>query len=413
MSAARAQLRVLVVSPSLPYPPDWGFAKRVMHLAEGMAADHEVTLLCYVGPEDEDGARTRPGSRIDRFVTIPSPKRESLGKRARQALSLASRMPFHAGQLRDEAMQQALDRVLAERRPDVVMLESSQLGWLRVDPRVPVIVDEHNIESELLGRMSQTEASALRRGYNRWEHVRYRAFEQRVWQASAAIATTSQRDADAVLAACPHRPVAVVPNGVDPGEFTSSGSARDPDSLVFTGLLRYRPNVDGITWFLEEVLPLIRSERPAARLTIVGDGPDDLLDSLRRPGVTVTGWVPDVRPRIDSAAVVVVPLRMGGGTRLKVVEAMSMGSAIVSTRLGSEGLAVASGTHLELVDDPVGFAAAVVALLADPERAGALGAAARELTERQYSWARSVTLLQDLVGRVVGPSSGVPAVPAT
>ena len=283
------------------------------------------------------------------------------------------------------------------------MLESSQLGWLRVEG-TPGIVDEHNIESELLGRMAATESSRLRRSYNRWEHVRYRAFEDHVWSAMDGCATTSERDAQAVRERCPGLAVTVVPNGVDPGEFAPTGTPVTPDSVVFTGLLRYRPNVDGITWFLDEVWPVVRAQRPTARLTIVGDGPEDLLATLRRPGVTVTGWVTDVKPYLDAAAVAVVPLRMGGGTRLKVVEAMSMGKAIVSTSLGSEGLDVTSGEHLELVDEPRAFADAVVSLLGDADRGRRLGVAARALVEDRYSWTRSARTLEGLLEQVAAPA---------
>ena len=402
----RGQLRVLVVSPSFPYPPTWGFAKRVFHLVDQLALRHRVTFLSYVAPDDSPSARAAFAERIHELVAVPRPIRSVRAKRLRQGLSLLSRTPFHAAQLRDEDLQRAVDGVLERDRFDVIQIESSQLGWLRLPPSTPVVVDEHNIESELLGRMGQTETSLARRTYNRWEHRRYREYEKRVWSSAAACATTSKRDADAVAAQRPGLPVMVVPNGVDVEEFTSTGAPAEPGSIVFTGLLDYRPNEDGIRWFLKEVFPAVRAERPDAHITVVGRGPAELLESLRGPGVTVTGWVPEVRPFMDAAAVVVVPLRMGGGTRLKVVEAMSMSRGIVSTSLGAEGLDVVSGTHLELADDPQAFAGAVVGLLDDPDRAARLGATARRLAEERYSWARAATSLEDLLHEVAraGPA---------
>ncbi len=399
-------LRILVVSPVFPFPASWGFVKRVHHLTDALAARHDVTMLTYVGPDDSaaDQKRYRLGPLT--VVTVPSPKVEGLRKRLRQATSLVSRTPFHAGSLRTAALQEALDNLLASGSFDVVVLESSQLGWLRVEG-APVVVDEHNIESELLGRMAATESSRLRRGFNHWEHVRYRTFEDSVWSALDGCATTSERDAQAVRERCPGLAVTVVPNGVDPGEFAPTGTPVTPDSVVFTGLLRYRPNVDGIVWFLDEVWPAVQAQRPSAQLTIVGDGPEELLATLRRPGVTVTGWVTDVKPYLDAAAVAVVPLRMGGGTRLKVVEAMSMGKAIVSTSLGSEGLDVTSGKHLELVDDPDSFADAVVSLLGDAERGRSLGVDARALVEERYSWTRSTRTLEGLLVQVAAPGPAV------
>ena len=254
------RLRILMVSPSFPEQPSWGFARRVHHLAQCLARHHEVTVIAY-RPSDEVGTAPREQRLGDvRFVAIASPEGSNATKRLRQARSLVSTVPFHAGQLKDSAMQRAVDDMASGF--DVVLLESSQMGWLNVPRGLPVVVDEHNIESELLGRMAGSEASRVRRAYNRWEHVRYRAFERRVWAGVAACTATSQRDADAVLDRCPGQPVTVVPNGVDPDEFRPSGEPVEANTIVFTGLLSYRPNLDGITWFLEEVLPLIQRARP-------------------------------------------------------------------------------------------------------------------------------------------------------
>lgn len=396
----RDRLRVLVVSPSFPYPPTWGFAKRVFHLADQLALHHRVTFVSYLAPDDDPRAVQEFAGRIHEYVGVPRPTRSVRAKRVRQALSLLSRAPFHAAALKDADLQRAIDALLAREEFDLIQVESSQLGWLRLPPGVPVVVDEHNIESELLGRMGESESSLARRAYNRREYRRYRRFEQRVWSSAAACATTSQRDAEAISAVLPDRAVKVVPNGVDVEEFNRSGVPIKPSSLVFTGLLDYRPNEDGIRWFLKDVFPRVRAARPEAHITVVGRGPDELLDALRGPGVTVTGWVPEVRSYMETAAVVVVPLRMGGGTRLKVVEAMSMSKGIVSTSLGAEGLEVVSGTHLLLADDPLAFADAVVALLDDPERAAALGTCARGLAVQRYSWATAAASLEELLHRV-------------
>lgn len=400
-------LRILVVSHSSPYPPTWGFAKRAFHLIDGLAGRHRVTVVSYVPPNLVPGESSALSERVHEVVGVPRPQEDSGTKRARQFLSLLSRMPFHAAHLRDGALQSAVDEVLAREQFDVVQLESSQIGWLEFPPGLPVVVDEHNIESELLGRMGQTETSRVRRSYNRWEYRRYRAYEKRVWGSAEACATTSQRDADAIASQCPGLQVVVVPNGVDPDEFQPSQEPTQPGTIIFTGLLSYRPNEDGIRWFLNEVYPIVRRARPQARMTVVGSGPDDLLNSLRGPGVDVTGWVPDVRPYMDAAAVAVVPLRMGGGTRLKVVEAMSMSKAIVSTSLGAEGIDVVSGRHLELADDPQAFADAVVSLLDDHGRRTRLGSEARRLVEDRYSWATAAKRLEELHLRLVAQSSAL------
>lgn len=403
------RLRILVVSPSLPYPAGWGFARRVLHLVDHLAGTHDVTMLSFTGHEVTAQHLTEYGQRVARLVTVPLPDGRPGPRRRRQLRSLLGPTAYHTREVKSRLLQQAFDELVATTSIDVVLLESSQLGWLRIPAGLPVVIDEHNVESELLHRMSQAESSLLRRAFNLWEYVRYARFERRVWEAVTACVTTSQRDAETILGLTDGLPVVVVPNGVDPAEFSQAAQAEViPDTLVFAGLLSYRPNADGIAWFLEEVLPRIREKHPRSHLTIVGSGSPEQLAALRGPGVTATGWVTDVKPYVRSAAVCVVPLRMGGGTRLKVVEALSLGKAIVSTHIGSEGLDVGSGTHLELRDDPQEFADAVVALLDDEARRAELGAAARALVEQRYSWSQGGQTLEGLLVQVVRAAAGGP-----
>jgi polysaccharide biosynthesis protein PslH len=190
---------------------------------------------------------------------------------------------------------------------------------------------------------------------------------------------------------------------VDPDFFTPGDMATNADTLVFNGLLSYRPNFDAATYFVDEVLPLIERIRPGVTLTLVGHGNPSEIESLRRPNVVLTGSVPDVRPYLQQAAVVVVPIRMGGGTRLKVVEALAMSKAVVSTTIGCEGIRVSDGEHLLKADDPQSFASSVASLLADTARAEALGRAGRALMVKEYSWARSASRLEDLFQKLTTP----------
>ncbi|MGQ9458358.1 MAG: glycosyltransferase, partial [Anaerolineae bacterium] len=181
---------------------------------------------------------------------------------------------------------------------------------------------------------------------------------------------------------------------VTPPEFPS---LREP-ALVFTGKMDFRPNVDGVLWFWQEVWPLVRAKAPEAHFYVVGQRPHPRLAPLvEDPSVTVTGFVPDVRPYIANAAVYVIPLRIGGGTRLKVLEAMAMGKAIVSTSLGCEGFPLRSGEHLLMADTPGAFAEAVLILLEDAPKRKALGAVAQALAATQYDWAALVPRLEEIL----------------
>jgi len=297
-------------------------------------------------------------------------------------------------------MQATVDELVRSRRIDAVIIESSQMGWLSVPASVPVYVDEHNIESEVFERMHEGERSALRRWFNRAEQRRFRRFEQRAWARADACVVTSEREAPVVRAHAPNTPVAVVPNGVDLEAFRPGIAPPAPRTVVFNGTLDYRPNLDAAHHLVDEIWPLVTRRCPDARLTIVGRGDRAEIKRLRRPGVMVTGEVRDVRPYLEAAAVVAVPIRMGGGTRLKVVEGLAMAKPMVSTPLGCEGIDVRDGEHLRIAGAAEPFAEAVLDLFQHPERARGLGCAGRRLMERRYSWTLAGDRLEALYERV-------------
>ena len=215
----------------------------------------------------------------------------------------------------------------------------------------------------------------------------------------------------------PGTPVIVAPNAVDLDYFRPAPGDGEPDTVVFNGTLAYRPNAEAVQHLVDEIWPRVRARRPTARLMIVGDvGPADRR-RLRAPGVALTGEVPDVRPYLRSAAVAAVPVRIGGGTRLKVIEALAMGKATVSTTLGCEGLTVRGGEHLMIADDAASFADRVLELLDDRDRRAAIGRAARALVERDYSWELVGQRLEALYARLAAVGgraveSAAPARPA-
>jgi len=195
--------------------------------------------------------------------------------------------------------------------------------------------------------------------------------------------------------------VAVVPNGVDldfyQPQIVGPAPGVDANSLVFTGKMDYRPNVDAVLWFVDEVLPLITAQIPNVCFFAVGQSPHERLARLADPPrVTITGRVPDTRPYIAGAGIYVVPLRIGGGTRLKVLEAMAMGQAIVSTQLGCDGFAFEDGQEVRFADEPAAFAETAVELLRDRDQAAALGRRARAYVETNFGWDTIVPRFEEL-----------------
>jgi sugar transferase (PEP-CTERM/EpsH1 system associated) len=396
----RDDLHVLVISARLPFPPRWGFATRVYHLARRLAKRHDVTLLTYAGAADAEHVdRLRQEFAVE-TLTREHPTR--LQKRALQLRSLASRVPYDSRATYTKAMQQLIDRVAAERRVDVVQLESTLLSLYRLPAGARVIVDEHNVDYEYYARMRENERSPLRRAYYRLEELRFRSFEQRCWREVDGCVMTSEREAEIVRAAAPETPAIGVPNGVDVDYFRPIDEPVEPRTIVFNGTLDYRPNLDGAEFLVRHVLPRLRERHPDVRVILVGRGSQSDLDSFRGPGVEVTGEVPDVRPYLARAAVVSVPIRTGSGTRLKVVEGLAMGKGMVSTTLGCEGVDVRDREHLLIADTAEDFAAAVTRLFEEPQLAEELGRAGRDKMVREYSWEYAGELLESLYQEVLG-----------
>ena len=374
-------MRILVLSPVLPYPPTWGFVTRVYQFLRLLAAGHSVTLLTYSNQEDgDDVAALRKV--CDAVHTIPL---ERSSKRLGQLASLLSPVSYQWRSHYSARMQHRLTELTQKERFDVIQVESSQLACFDFDPRTVLVLDEHNIEYELLYRAFLTESSPVRRGYNWVEFRKFKREETGAWRRATGVTTTSARETE-IIRNITNRPTRTVPNGVDVDYFSPSAEPSDANVIVMTGLMKYRPNVDGAVYFVREVLPLIVAARPQMVFYIVGGEPSEEVRQLKGPNVVVTGTVPDVRPYVRRAAVFVVPLRMGSGTRLKVLEGLSMHKAMVSTSLGCEGIDVEDGRHLLIGDDPASFARAVLRLLDDPALVGRLAAAGRELVEARYRW---------------------------
>lgn len=394
-------MKLLVVTHNLPLPR-WGAGTRNYHLLNALARAHEVSLFATVDrlPDPDDVALLRTAARDIFTCVLPAGR----NKRVRQMGALLRGRSYELTTYAPRYVRAAFAQVVREGRFDAVLFESAVVAGHDLPPGVLRIVDEHNVEHEVLRRTFQSDAGQLRRLYNRLEYHNLRAGELARCARADLILATSERDADALRALLPGRPVCVVPNGVDTAAFgaASAGPEADegetPSRVVFTGTLGYYPNVQAVLTFAAHCWPRIRAAVPGATWQIVGSyPPPEVLRLAELPGVTVTGAVPAVQPYLASAAVAVAPLLIGGGTRLKILEAFAMGRAVVTTSVGCEGLAVEDGRHLLVADDPDAFADAVIALLGDAERRAALGAAGRALVEDRYTWERcGATLLRAL-----------------
>ena len=379
---------------------------RNYYLIANLAARHEIDLLTVVESEDELRCSTPLTTLCHRIEGVTVPKR---GLPRRAADTLLSPWPDMGLRLWSPAFAAKLNTWLAEGDYDVVQAEGIELARYVLQEAgnkkrhairrrsAQYVFDDHNCEYLLQQRMFETDLRLPRRwmgaAYSFAQWRKLRAFEASICRAADHVLAVSDADAAALQRLAPKLDVTVVPNGIDVESYAAptphpppSFHGRREADLVFTGTMDFRPNVDAALWFAQEVLPLIRQEEPGVRFVVVGQKPHRRLDTLRgRDDVTLTGAVADTRPYIAQAAVYVVPLRMGGGTRFKILEAAAMSKAMVSTSLGCEGFAVENGRQLVIADSPREFADAVNALLRDPARRERLGVNARALAIA-YDW---------------------------
>ncbi|MHB8620300.1 MAG: glycosyltransferase family 4 protein [Chloroflexota bacterium] len=384
--------RVLFLTPQLPYPPHQGAAIRNLNLIKLAAQRHEVAVCSFVrSPAEAAGAEVLKAWATE-VRTVPAPRR-GLGRRALStAFSLTPDMGYR---LRSAAFGRLMDEVPA----DLVQAEGIEmaqyLGWS--EPGSPAngvgkrrVLDCHNAEWLLQRRTFEVD---FRRGkmigaaYSALQWLKLRRYERQACRLAGAVVAVSEEDRAALHRLDPRLPVEIIPNGVDAAFFAPPAEPAQADRVLFTGTLDFRPNVDAVLWLAREVWPLVRRALPEANLTVAGRAPVPPIRRLHgHDGIEVWANPPDIRPRFATSAVYVVPVRSGGGSRYKLLQAMSMSLGIVSTTLGAEGIAAVDGQHLRLADDPPSFARAVVELARDASMRRRLGEAARQVVLDRYDW---------------------------
>jgi sugar transferase (PEP-CTERM/EpsH1 system associated) len=399
-------MRILFLTPQLPYPPEKGTALRNWGLLSGLAARHEVALLSFLDPGQVNEPVEVLRTTCVRVEAVTPPAR-SLRSRLRDLVT--TRQADMAIRLASEVFAGKLRDWLREDRYDIVHVEGIELApYLPLiesaDPRPLIVFDDHNCEYLLQQRVFVTDLRAPARwpgaAYSFVQWRRLRRLEEWACRRADRVLAVSEADAAALHRLVPDVTVTVIPNGIDTVAYRPKPAAVSATpEMVFTGTMDFRPNVDAVLWFARKVLPRVKAAVPEVRFSVVGQRPHRRLDMLRvDPAVTLTGWVEDPRPYIARASVYVAPLRMGGGTRLKLLEAMAMGKAVVATRLGAEGFPVQHERELLLADTPEEFAEAVVGLLRSPERREELGRAGRRFVEQGYDWRVIVPRVEAVYG---------------
>jgi glycosyltransferase involved in cell wall biosynthesis len=413
MSAER--LNILYVSQMPASPPRFGAQARVHGLMTQLARRHDLTAVMLVDDQfDADECRRAMEAYCRQVVLVPNPYgREGLAKRLLQLRSLVSSRSFERLRVTLPALQQSLDRVLRGRRFDVVNLEFPYLGHYDLRQAPPgqkppaLVVDSHEIAYDLARQFARASGNLGRRLYTGANWRKLRREELGTYRYADGVYVCSAADERRLLDQVPGLRTAVIPNAADVEYYQSRPTDPPPDgrTVVYFGLLSTIPNVDGVVHFVQDIWPRIAEANPEARCKIIGDRPPPALLALAGPRVELTGFVSDLRPHLASAAAMVVPLRLGGGTRLKIVEAMAMRKAIVSTTLGAEGIEAVPGRDILIEDEPAAFADAVSRLLAEPNLAARMGQSARQVAVERYAWSGATRALEGFYRRILDNAS--------
>jgi polysaccharide biosynthesis protein PslH len=399
-------VRVLFLTSHFPYPPHSGGALRAYGLMHGAAeAGHQLHLLCFADSQLEN----TPLHDWCEDITIVPPPTRAITDRLRDLAF--TQQPDMGRRFWSNGMFAALQKLFAEKKFDIVHAESIEMAaYLPLIhnqyPNVPLIYGSLNAEADLQRTMFNTDRRNLRRivgaVYSWVQWRRLTKFEGHICNIAAHVLAVSEPDR-VLLQKLSDTPVTVVENGIYTAPYLEMPRSDHlgQQAIIFTGTMDYRPNVDAVLWFSEAILPEIIAKFPAAQFYIVGQRPHARLNVLREnPHITITGAVPEIAPYLQGAGVYIAPLRMGSGTRFKLLEAMAAGCAVVSTTIGAQGLGVKSGHEMLLADTPADFANSVNNLLSNDDQRKQMGIAARQFVQANFDWSVIVPSLLNVYAQL-------------
>lgn len=396
-------MKIVIIDEEFPYPLNTGKRIRSYNLARGLAKWREVHYFAY-GIKDSDSFRHFRETGLNP-VAVPPPFRRKEGLRfyARLFLNLFDRDPYIVSSHYNAAYKRRLKETLKELQPDLVICEWTPYAiFLKDIKNIRKIIVAHNIESTIWKLYECNETNSLKKRYITIQRKKVERFEKRCFGWADGATAVTEEEARTISSFGVDYPVAVIENGVDTGFFHPRDSEVDPNMMVFTGSMDWRPNQDAARFFVGKIFPSIKKKRPETHAVFVGRNPPQVIRNLEKTeGITITGTVEDVRPYIARAALYIVPLRIGGGSRLKILEAMAMAKPVLSTSVGASGLNVTDGQNIVISDGAVGFADAAVNLMGDKKLKNKLSENGRQLVLNHYRWEILAGKLHDYIGSIV------------
>jgi polysaccharide biosynthesis protein PslH len=388
-------MNILWISHILPYPPKGGSLQRSFHLLKEMAKRHRIFLVAFspkaLLPVPDQVARSveklKEHCQEVKVLDVPCEK----SKFAWGWLlfkNIFSSLPYSTKRLESKEMEESVKDVLTRQKIDLVYFDTIDLAqYAGFTGKLRAVMNHQNVESLLLRRRAERMRNPLKKIYMKIQSNKLREYERSQAEKFDLNLAVSEPDKTEFLRIFPHARVEVIPNGVDTDYFMPQNIQIKKNNLIFIGGMTWYPNRDGLLYFIQSIWPLIKEEIPEASLTLIGRKPlQKLIESSREKDLEVPGFVEDVRPYLHRANVMVVPIRVGGGTRLKILDAFACGKAVVSTSIGCEGLEVTPDNNILIGDSPEEFAGQVIKILRDDKLMTSLGSEARKLVEEKYRW---------------------------
>ena len=384
-------MRVVAITHRTPFPPDKGDKIRTHHLLTRLAARCEVHLVAFAEPPADAAHAARLRRHFASVTLVPLDLRV---QKVKALTTLLTRRPLTLSVFHSDALARAVDGLVRDLRPDALFAESTSMApYALAHPAVPLVMDFVDVDSAKWSAYAET-ASPAKAAVFRREAATLRAYEAEVARRARINVITAPREKHLLDAIAPGADVRVLANGVDTDYFAprdgGAAGAATPPSVVFFGAMDYAANVEAAVWLVERVLPRLRARYADFRVTLAGSKPDPAVQRLAQtPGVTVTGYVADIRPHVQGAAVCAIPLRVARGVQNKVLEAMAMGVPVVASPAAAEGIAATPGESLSVApvdDDGRAFSEAIVQLLDDTARAASMARAARAVVVDRYGW---------------------------
>jgi glycosyltransferase involved in cell wall biosynthesis len=363
---------------------------RSLNMLSELARYHEVSVLSTHSRNEDGDALRQQLPQCKRVISLPFEAPKWRNPRFPLVLmrSWLSPLPVDMWKHRVPKLRQTIEELMQSGEIDLCVAD-----FLVTTPNVPmnqgipVVFFAHNVDHVMWKRLCRASSLAWMRPVLEIEWRKVRRYESKVCRQAALTVAVSPQDRKALEESAPTAVIRAIPTGVDIDYFKPNGASEKPASLVFTGSMDYYPNEDAIRYFMNDVLPIVRREFPHIDVTVVGRDPSQSLrEAAKTSGVELTGRVPDVRPYMNEASVYIAPIRVGGGTRLKIYEALAMGKPVVSTTIGAEGLPLTDGEHFLCADKPDTFATAIISLLLDKNRCRELGMAGQSLVREQFAW---------------------------